>query len=345
VIGSAEHGLPPPAPHRRIEVARGHFRSLAAPHVLASLRHAQPPPAGSPGHESDYAAGAHAIEALLRDDGFPAGAHSDLAWRRDALGKPFVEWSGRVAEWARERGFASNCLHVSNSHDGGAHLVLAAYGEGLAGIGIDAVWLPRLRSRGKDRRYLLRFARRFMSPREWAAFEREIDSPDHPFPLSRAGALPLPEPDSAAGLVRETEVGGYPNEQDGAAGQVREIGLGGEPSETDSAAGYVVCAAPGDDPDELLRQRVAAHFSLMEAASKACGTGLKVGVGMGRATSLPMHSLGAATLSPEVELLFGPEAELRLRALNAERAEACVQSDGEFLVSAVLLYRGDAEAT
>jgi phosphopantetheinyl transferase (holo-ACP synthase) len=92
------------------------------------------------------------------------------------------------------------------------------------------------------------------------------------------------------------------------------------------------------EDEERLRHRVAAHFSLMEAASKACGTGLKIGAGMGRPTSLSKQALGVRRLSPTVELLFGPEAQVRLAALGATRWEACVGSEEEYLVSAVLLY-------
>jgi len=238
------------------------------------------------GNAPDYAAAVLAIGRLLAPDGNTAALPPGLRWRRDALGKPFTEWTGALAEWARVQGLESRHLHVSNTHDGGAHIVIAAYSAELAGIGIDLVWLPRLRTPGKDRRYLLRFARQFMSAEELAAFESTLDDP---FLLSHL-AVHSPCP-------------------------------------------------PLPGPEEALILRTAAHFSLMEAASKACGTGLKIGVGMGRHTSLPKQSLGALRLFPEVELAFGPEARQRLEEIGAARYEAFVSAGPEMLVSVVALYR------
>ena len=39
-----------------------------------------------------------AVASLVRPDGFPDGALAGLTWRRDFLGKPYVEWSGAAAE-------------------------------------------------------------------------------------------------------------------------------------------------------------------------------------------------------------------------------------------------------
>jgi phosphopantetheine--protein transferase-like protein len=177
-----------------------------------------------------------------------------------------------MARWAEERGLSDRHLHVSNSHDGNAHLVFAAYDPALVGVGVDVVYLPRLRRAGRDAAYLQRFAERFMSEEERDAFERQA--------------------------AREGE--------------------------------------------EALRLRVAAHFSLMEAASKACGTGLKLGVGMGRATSLPPQALGVRALEPEVEFTFGPEAEERLRALGATHSAGYWSADAEYLISVVLLFADPA---
>ncbi len=211
-----------------------------------------------------------ALAALFVTEDFPDDiAEGDLALRRDALGKPFVNWRGRVAEWAQERGLSDRYLHVSNSHDGGAHLVLAAYGEEIVGLGIDAVHLPRFRKIGKDIPYLHRFARHFMGPEELEIFQE---------------------------------------------------------------------AALGEDLDRV-RLRVAAHFSLMEAASKACGTGLKMGAGMGTPASLAKSELGVKALGPPATLLFGSEAQCRLSALETRRWEAHWESDDEFLVSLVTFRR------
>ncbi len=202
-------------------------------------------------------------------DAQPSGEDDDLRWRRDALGRPFVTWAGPVRAWAEARGLSDKFLHVSNSHDGDAHLVFAAYGEQLVGVGVDIVSLPRLRMPGKDRAYLLRFATQFMGQAERETFARDA----------------------------------------------------------------------ADEEEEALRVRVAAHFSLMEAASKACGTGLKIGAGMGRAMSLPKQSLGVQTLAPRVALQFGPEAQVRLQTLGAARHEAHWAADAEYLTSVVLLRR------
>ena len=221
--------------------------------------------------QSDYyAAMQAAIEDLFAGEGFPdVYAEWELRYERDPLGKPYILWEGRVAEWAQAQGRDCRFLHISNTHDGGANIVLAAYGADLAGIGIDAVYLPRLISPDKDAVYLRRFAARFMSAQEHAEFAQ----------------------------------------------------------------------ASVDDDLAQLRLRVAAHFSLMEAASKACGTGLKVGIGMGRDTSLPKQSLGVLRLEPEVELLLEGEAVPRLEALGAQQVTAYWSAGDTFLISTVLLWK------
>jgi len=230
------------------------------------------------GKEADMpAVGAadRAIGRVLQSLDAPTGSQG-YRWLRNALGKPYVEWNGNIAEWARAAGRHSHHMHVSNSHDGGTHLVIAAYSADLVGLGIDLVWLPRLRKAGKDRSYFQRLARQFMSEEETCSFDLQVDEPFGP---------------------------------------------------------------TSDDPDEALRARTAAHFSLMEAASKACGTGLKIGIGMGRSTSLPKKELGVLRLAPEVELQFGPEARARLAHLGAGRYEAHVHVASERLISVVALYR------
>ena len=218
----------------------------------------------------DEAALQIALRNLFGAEDFPLdAANQAVSWRRDGLGKPFVTWQGAVQAWAAARHYDARNLHVSNTHDGTAHLVLAAYAENLAGVGVDVVHLPRLQRADRDRDYLLRFAGQFMSEAERTEF--------------------------LANAAQENE--------------------------------------------DAVRMRVAAHFSLMEAASKACGTGLKIGGGMGRATSLPKQSLGVRRLTPAVELLFAGEALDRLVALNVVRHAAAWTVRGEYLVSVVLLWK------
>ena len=226
-----------------------------------------------------YAAMQAAVHQLFAAQAFPLNyTEADLWYERDLLGKPFVTWRGIVQSWATARGLEAKHLHVSNTHDGGAHIVVAAHHPDLAGIGIDAVYLPRLMQAGKDAVYLRRFAARFMSERERLAFEQ----------------------------------------------------------------------ASGEDSLEALRLRAAAHFSLMEAGSKALGTGLKIGGGMGRETSLPKQSIGVQRLEPGLEpdakMLFEGDALKRLDELGAIRAEAYWSADAEFLISVVLLWKSQADA-
>jgi phosphopantetheinyl transferase (holo-ACP synthase) len=245
---------------------------LAVPHALAWLEDALPEDGANPisPESSQLQSAAHiTLHGLFAPEGLDAEMAEGLRWRRDSLGKPYVEWEGPLAAWASRSGRQAGHFHVSNSHDGGTHLVLAAYSEDLVGLGIDLVYLPRLRRPGKDITYLRRFARQFMSETEWRSF----------------------------------------------------------------------IAASEDDMEEALRRRVAAHFSLMESASKACGTGLKIGAGMGRPTSLSKQALGVRRLEPDVDLLFDSEAQARLRHLGANRWEGDWSVDHEYLVSVVLLWR------
>ena len=211
-----------------------------------------------------------AVYQLFRSQGFPnQHAPHDLHWENDALGKPSIAFQGDVETWALEHGYEDQHLYISNTNDGDAHIVLAAYGEEVAGIGVDVVHLPRLRQAGKDRDYLMRFARQFMSEVEWEAFQ----------------------------------------------------------------------AGSEHDDEERLRVRVAAHFSLMEAASKACGTGLKLGIGMGVNYGLPKTELGALRLRYAVEMHFGPAAQARLSEIGATQWEGFWGTDDEYLVSGVVLKR------
>jgi len=158
-------------------------------------------------------------------------------------------------------------LHISFTHDGDMHFTLAVLAPRLKGVGVDVVHLPRLCGERKDREYLHRFGRKFMSDQEYAGFTRAADS--------------------------ESLVG--------------------------------------------LRIRVAAHFSLMEAASKALGTGLKIGVGMGGPESVPKQSIGVCALGPAVEFQFGAEPRARMQYLNAESLTGYWSANAEYLVSAAVL--------
>ncbi len=212
----------------------------------------------------------HALIQMFGAEEIPQeGLAQEVRWRRDELGKPYVAFEGKVAEWAESRGLHTQHLHVSNTHDGQRQLLLTLYAPNVVGCGIDVVYTPRLSRPSQDRAFLQHFARKFMSSTEHEAIQVQL----------------------------ETE----------------EI--------------------------ERLRLRVAAHFSLMEAASKACGTGLKVGLGMGTPSSLPMQSLGVRTLSPQVELLIEGQALTRLETMGATRSFAAWQLLDEYLVSLVLLFR------
>jgi phosphopantetheinyl transferase (holo-ACP synthase) len=295
----------------RSEMRIESFTEICVRHATVGIRSNPGASARDRDMQGSYAAAGLAVRELLWADGFPADAAHEFNWHRDALGKPFVRWTGNIANWAAANGRDDRHLHISNTHDGGADLVIAAYSEDLVGIGIDAVWLPRLRLPGKNAAYLRRFARQFMSPEEWSAFENGDDTTFDPLLGTNTLALI-----------------GSPN-------QPRALPAPSTIENPESKLEH--------DPDEPLRLRVAAHFSLMEAASKACGTGLKIGAGMGRDTSLPKQSLGASRVAPDVALLFQSEALPRLDTLGARRYEASVRANSEFLVSVVALYRSERE--
>jgi phosphopantetheinyl transferase (holo-ACP synthase) len=299
------------------------FASISVPHTVSGLRSESALVERHQDNVPGYAAARLAIERLWRGADFPTGASSGLFWRRDALGRPYIGWSREAATWAEANGLESRHLHVSNTHDGGAHIVIAAYSRDLVGIGIDAVWLPRLRRPGKDAAYFRRFARQFMSPEEWTAFESGTDHPFAPWSSARTDLLSHQhgEPQDTAYI----------------------LSLKNSNAEVHASTQRAPASEIQSDPDEPLRVRVAAHFSLMEAASKACGTGLRIGVGMGRETSLPKQSLGALRVAPQVELVFGPEARSRLNAIGASHYESCVHGSSEFLISVVALYRAGSE--
>jgi phosphopantetheinyl transferase (holo-ACP synthase) len=244
--------------------------SLSLSHAVVWREREDPRESRIAERAADTATALLALRELFVEEDFPAeAAGDDIFWKRDWRGRPYVEWQGATAAWAAERGKDCRHLHVSNTHDGNARLVFAVYSEEVVGIGIDAVYLPRLRRPGKDAAYLRRFAAQFMSVAEREAFAR---------------------------------------------------------------------SAVHDDEDAL-RNRVAAHFSLMESASKALGTGLRLGIGMNRASALPPRSLGVTQIAPEVAFLFGTEAEARCAELGAHCCEGYWSLAGDYLVSAALLWR------
>lgn len=86
----------------------------------------------------------------------------------DPLGKPYP---------ARHIG-NQPCFHISNSHDGNTNLLLAMKGEALVGVGVDVVYLPRLRQSSKGSAYLSRLAARIMCETEWKAFQVSTQTSD-----------------------------------------------------------------------------------------------------------------------------------------------------------------------
>jgi phosphopantetheinyl transferase (holo-ACP synthase) len=104
-----------------------------------------------------------------------------------------------------------------------------------------------------------------------------------------------------------------------------------------------VAAAMGCDHAALV-QRVASHFSLMEAASKALGTGLRLGFGNGTRQSLLPSEIAVTALAPEIVFDFGSAAQARCDFLGAARAEGQVALDEEYLRSEVYLWRNLAPA-
>jgi phosphopantetheine--protein transferase-like protein len=98
------------------------------------------------------------------------------------------------------------------------------------------------------------------------------------------------------------------------------------------------CTAAQNEPNTERLRRAAAHFSLMEAASKALGTGLRIGGGMGHPTSLLKTELGVSCLTPRVEWILGDEARRRCVALGATTLEGYWSADDAYLVSVALLW-------
>jgi phosphopantetheinyl transferase (holo-ACP synthase) len=102
---------------------------------------------------------------------------------------------------------------------------------------------------------------------------------------------------------------------------------------------YAIVAAL---PDDALLLEVAMRFSLMEAASKALGTGLRLGFGHSSARSLAVREITVAALVPNVIFDLGPAARARCEELCASDAEGHVACDGEYVRSEVFLWGADA---
>lgn len=247
---------------------------LPNPHALVALRRAaersNPRERYHADLQRDKRGAVFALREIFKQCSPPLeGLEEAIQWRRDPLGKPYIEFAEGFAKRAAALDIDQRHLHVSNTHDGNLQLLFAVYAPEVIGVGVDVVHLPRLSRLSQNRAYFEHFARKFMSETEKAIVRPCLETEDL----------------------------------------------------------------------ESLRIRIAAHFSLMEAASKACGTGLKVGLGMGTPSSLPMQSLGASRLSPSVELLFEGRAVERLEALGAKRAFGAWETQGDCLISVVLLLQ------
>lgn len=93
-------------------------------------------------------------------------------------------------------------------------------------------------------------------------------------------------------------------------------------------------------PDIPLLHRAAAHFSLMESASKALGTGLKMGGGMGGDFSVPKQSIEIIGIDPVRFALTGMADDRRI-LLSGCKFAGHWQVDGEYLISMTILLSRD----
>ena len=271
---------------------------LSLPNALGWVQSSAPVRERALDNRYAYIAGQQALNQLLEKltgetpPLFPGeGNDSGIAWRRDSLGKPFLKFTGELANWAFQHGIEDSFLHISNTNDGGEHLVLAIYGEKVAGAGVDLVALDRLRAPGKDIAYFERFVMHFMSEEELESFQSE---------LSRWHASGMPSP----------HFGDF------------------SPFEFALLDRYRVLSA--------------VHFSFMESASKACGTGLKMGVGMGLPTSLPKQSLGCDLTQTSVQLISNAESNRRMDDIGAMSAQLQARCDTKFVLTGVVFERGES---
>ncbi len=86
-----------------------------------------------------------------------------------------------------------------------------------------------------------------------------------------------------------------------------------------------------------VRLQFAARFSLMESASKALGTGLRLGVGFGRPTSLHPHQLSAVFQHNAWNMRTGLDARDRMMGLGGRKFECYCGTSHDYLVSCVLV--------
>ncbi len=82
---------------------------------------------------------------------------------RNMLGKPEV-----VCE------IAGHNVQVSNSHDGGTHLAVGVRSDHITGVGVDMVYLPRIRERSPS--YFCKLMTKVASPPECSRFEEWMGS-------------------------------------------------------------------------------------------------------------------------------------------------------------------------
>ena len=269
--------------------------SLPLPQALGWVQSSAPVREKALNNQFAYIAGQRAICLLLEKltgetPPITPGENNDsgIVWRRDLLGKPFLEFAGELANWASQHGIEDSLLHISNTNDSGEHLVFAVYGEKVAGVGVDLVALDRLRAPGKDIAYFERFVKHFMSEEELVCYQSE---------LLRWHESGTPSPHFGDFSCHESA------------------------------------------PLDRYRVLSAVHFSYMESASKACGTGLKMGVGMGLPTSLPKQSLGCDLTRSSIQLLTNAESKRRMEHIGASSVQLQARCDTEYVLTGVVFER------
>ncbi|HSV72562.1 MAG TPA: 4'-phosphopantetheinyl transferase superfamily protein [Chthonomonadales bacterium] len=94
---------------------------------------------------------------------------------------------------------------------------------------------------------------------------------------------------------------------------------------------------------EALLLGVAARFALTEAASKALGTGLRLGLGLSGSGGLLPREIGVVTWRAPARIEPGPGARRRMGALRAAHIAGHAAYDDEYAVGAVLLLGAPGE--